>query len=232
MTGIGMNLELQTIYILHKRAYRDTSLLLDCLTEHEGLVPLLAKGAKRPKSPLRVAMTAFVPITASWYGRGELKVLRQAERLDLTTNTLVGKQLYSGFYLNELLLKVLHRHAPCPAVFKLYQSVLTTSLAEADLRRFELGLLAELGYAVDLLYEAHSGAAIEKEGCYYYQPGVGLTAFAGQAEVLIFQGEDLLAIAANDFSKENVLRAAKRLTRLALMPLVGNYQFKSRELFV
>lgn len=111
-------------FVLHTRPYSESSLLLDVFSEHEGRVTLLAKGARRPRSAIKGALQPFTPLLLKWGGRGELRTLRSAEATGLGL-PLSGNALYSGFYLNELVMRVLEPHIPYPALFLDYVTALT-----------------------------------------------------------------------------------------------------------
>src|ERR1700675_5081227 len=151
----------QPAFVLHAHPYRETSLIVEAFTADYGRVALVARGAKRPRSELRGVLQAFQPLTLSWAGGGELKTLIRAEwRSGLPL--VSGSALLCGFYLNELLLKLLPREDAHPQLFNDYQDALARLAAGADqatvLRRFELRLLAELGYALPLTHDVDTGA--------------------------------------------------------------------------
>ena len=143
---------------------------------------LVARGAKRPRSEMRGLLQAFQPLLLSWSGQNELKTLSKAEwRGGLPL--LGGAALLCGFYLNELLLKLLPREDPHARLYATYEAALRDLAAGGDqapvLRRFELALLAELGYAMPLAREADSGAAIDPEARYHYAFDRGPQRIAG-----------------------------------------------------
>ena len=165
-------------YILHSYPYRETSLILQAWTEKHGRLGLVAKGARRPKSASRSTLVAFQPLVLDWFGRAELKTLKTAEPAAPAT-PLGGQALMSGFYLNELLLKLTTRDDPHEGLFRAYDEAIgalravsrqerAASALEPTLRRFELRLLQELGYAVELTRESPGGAAIAAEREYWY----------------------------------------------------------------
>jgi DNA repair protein RecO (recombination protein O) len=143
--------EPQPAFVLHSYPYRETSLIVEAFTRHHGRIGLLAKGARRPKSALRGTLLAFQPLLIQWGGRGELRGLHSAEWQGGVAQ-LKGIGLMSGFYLNELLLRFLHRDDPHEGLFDLYAEAIsalsTNNRIAATLRRFEKFLLGELGYAL------------------------------------------------------------------------------------
>ncbi len=117
--SVPMNMRVQVMlepaYVLHHRPYRDSSLILDVLSAAYGRVALVARGARRPKSRLHGVLQPFQPLLASWSLRGEMGTLTAAEAR--AGGGLRGRALISGFYVNELLLRLLHRHDPHPQLF-------------------------------------------------------------------------------------------------------------------
>jgi len=209
-------------YVLHAYPYRETSLIVEAFTPAFGRVAMVARGAKRPRSELRGLLNAFQPLTLSWAGGGELKTLLTAEwRGGLPLPS--GAALLCGFYLNELLLKLLPREDAHGALFDHYEAALralTVSAAPADqaavLRRFELRLLAELGYAMPLT-QASGGAPVVATERYHYAFERGpLTAAEPGAHYPVVRGETLLALAEERYADARVAGEAKQLMRTVL----------------
>jgi DNA repair protein RecO (recombination protein O) len=211
----------QAAFVLHAYPYKETSVILEVLTAAHGRVAMVARGAKRPRSELRGVLQAFQPLNLSWAGASELKTLLRAEwrgGLPLVT----GSALLCGFYLNELLLKMLPREDAHPALFATYEATLTC-LARGDdqaavLRQFEVRLLAELGYALALTHDVDSGAAIDPEARYYYafDRGPRMRAAEPERHYPLVRGATLLALAGQDFSAPQAASEAKRLMREVL----------------
>lgn len=179
---------LQPGYVLHHWPYRDTSLLVEILTRDYGRVGLVARGAKRSKSRLYGLLQPFIPLILSWTGRGDLGTLNTAEPQG-AVKWLTGRSLMSGFYVNELLLRLLHRHDPHPGLFDEYTGVLrrlsdVTQMNGAGLtaqnqsemnhceqralRIFEKNLLRELGYGLVLDHDVVTGQPIVENKHYDY----------------------------------------------------------------
>lgn len=212
-------------YVLHTYAYRETSLIVEALTEDYGRVALVARGAKRPRSELRGLLQGFAPLLLSWSGHNELKTLHKAEwRGGLPL--LGGSALMCGFYLNELLLKLLPREDPHARLYATYEAALHDLAARAEqapvLRRFELELLAELGYAMPLTGEAGTGAAIDPAARYHYifdrgpQRVAGSVAAEPRRGALLVHGATLIALAEHRFPNAETAAEAKRLMREVL----------------
>lgn len=224
----------QRALVLHRLPYRETSLLVDLFTEQQGRIRLVALGARRQRSTLKGALQVFTPLQVQWRGAGTLKTLKQAEALSLSL-PLTGRALYSALYVNELLCRLLVPDVSYEALFGQYLQTLC-QLAASDgqyepiLRCFEFALLQALGYGVDFQRCAATGTAVQDQLRYRYQADYGFVT-ATVASKDSFSGQQLLALAAGQFSDAPTLRAAKIFSRLALKPYLGSRPLKSRELF-
>lgn len=218
---------LHPIFILHTRPFRDTSLLIDALSKDHGRISLLARGVRTSKTRLRGILQPFVPLLMSWSGNTELVSMSKVEAVGLPYH-LKAKALVSGFYLNELMMRLLHRYDPHPDLYSAYEQALMglqdNQNTEGVLRLFEKSLLNELGYGLQ--------PNIIADGWYQFIPGRGLVQCCVSPSENIFSGKNLLALFAEIFDDAEVLRDAKRLMRLALQSLLGERTLKSRELFV
>ena len=141
----------ETGYLLHASSWRETSLIVQAFTQNYGHVALVAKGAKRPHSQLRPALSVFQPLSLSWTGASEVKTMTRAECAGI--RAMGGKALMSAWYMNELLLRLLPREDPHPVLYGAYEAALV-QLSRGDgaagaLRRFEWILLQETGYGTD-----------------------------------------------------------------------------------
>lgn len=225
---------LQRCFVLHSRPYSETSLILDVFSEDYGRLTILSKGARRKRSSLKGTLQPFTPLFMKWTGRGSMKTLTHAEPISISL-PLRGYILYSAFYLNEVLARVLENDTPYPVLFMDYLNALR-ELAQADnpepaLRRFELALLHHLGYGIDFLHCAGSGLPVDDLMTYNYREQRGFIASMMTGH-LTFTGNQLLAIAARRFETPEQLKAAKRFTRIALKPYLGGKPLISRELFI
>jgi DNA repair protein RecO (recombination protein O) len=227
---------LQPCYILHTRAYRDTSLLVEIFSRDHGRLSAVARSARGPKSRFKGLFQQFVPLLLSWQGRTELMNLTAAEGNGVP-HYLSGEALLCGIYLNELLMRLLHRHDAHAGLFTAYQQALVglqqNQQKQITLRLFEKRLLLELGYALQLDKVASTGSAIIPEQNYYFDPIQGLIpAITAATKSNVFLGESLLALHYEEFNNSDYLRDAKRLLRLAITSLLDNKPLKSRELFM
>jgi DNA repair protein RecO (recombination protein O) len=201
--------------------YRETSLIVEAFTPDFGRVALVARGARRPRSELRGLLQGFQPLLLSWSGQHELKTLLKAEwRGGLPR--VGGSALLCGFYLNELLLKLLPREDAHPQLFADYETALAELAAGRDqaaiLRGFEVRLLAAMGYALPLIREADTGAPVVPAARYHYafdrgprrslpEPGMKLP---------LVRGATLLALADQKYPDAETAAEAKRLMREVL----------------
>ncbi|OOF47091.1 DNA repair protein RecO [Rodentibacter trehalosifermentans] len=228
-----MQIELQRGFVLHRRPYSETSLLVDLFTEESGRLMVIAKGARAKRSTWKSVLQPFTPLLLRWTGKSGLKTLTKAESAAITL-PLQQTALYSGFYVNELLSRVMEPETANPPLFQHYLKCLTSLATEPNvepcLRLFEFHLLQILGYGVDFLHCAGSGQPVDPTMTYRYREEKGFIASLVK-DNLTFYGRDLIAFANLDFSDEAVRQAAKRFTRVALKPYLGDKPLKSRELF-
>jgi len=208
-------------FVLHTYAYLETSLIVETFTAEHGRVAMVARGAKRPRSELRGLLQGFQPLLLSWSGTRELKTLIKAEwRGGLPLPT--GLALVCGFYLNELLLKLLAREDPHPKLFATYETTLRDLVAGVEaaplLRRFELALLSELGYALPLVREADTGVTVDPAARYHYafDQGPHRSPPAPGRRLPIVRGATLLALADGRYVDQETAAEAKRLMREVL----------------
>ncbi|WP_439133859.1 DNA repair protein RecO [Pseudomaricurvus sp.] len=228
-----MRVELQPAYILHSRPFRDTSLILDCLTDDYGRLSLIAKGARSAKSRQRQLCQPFAPLLLSWQGKSSLKTLTSIESRQLPLG-LQGEFLFSGLYLNELLTRLVPEQDSCPEIYQSYETALH-QLAEKEtlepvLRAFELRMLEDLGYHLDLTSDA-DGAELQPSVVYQWWPEQGWRIASDTITAQNFSGAHLLALRDAVFQDPEVLRSAKILTRLLFKPLLGDRPLQSRKLF-
>lgn len=236
MASPRQRVDQQPGFILHGYPYRETSLIVEAFSRDHGRVALLAKGARRPHSTLRGVLMAFQPLLIDWSGGGELKTLVRAEWQG-GQPLLGGRALLCGYYLNELLVKLLAREDPHPALFEHYAEALRSlgrgEATEELLRRFELRLLRELGYGLDLATEVESGTPVRAEGRYLYIIDRGVLAAPSETqEAEVLAGRTLLDLAAGTFSAPETLPQAKLLLRRLINHYLGGQALQSRRVFM
>lgn len=213
--------ESQLAFVLHTYPYRETSLLIEAFSAGSGRLSLMAKGAKRPKSSLRGTLMSFQPLLLSWSGKSELRTLHQAEWQGGQPQ-LQGTALFCGFYMNELLMKLLPRDDPHADLFDYYrQSIHSLSQNlnhSAFLRRFEIKLLKELGYAIPLEKDKVD-LPVEANKHYHYlieKGPIEASSAPQDKDTLIIQGKTLLDMAKEDYSDSTTLQQSKLLMRQLL----------------
>ncbi len=226
---------LEPLFILHSRPYSNTSLILDCLTRRYGRLSIMARSARGLKSRYKGMLQLFSPLLASWTGARELKNLGAVERQGAIYR-LEGQALICGFYLNELLQRLLQREDPYPNIYALYQSTLNALEQNTDprpaLRCFEKNILQCLGYGLPLHYESQSREPIEPDRYYQFVPERGFLGCDPQHDNhWVFSGHTLLSLSQELFD-EVALSESKRLLRLVLSRYLGPKPIKSRELLV
>jgi DNA repair protein RecO (recombination protein O) len=227
---------LQPAYILHTRPYRDTSLLIDFFTKNHGTIRMVARGIKSAKSPLKGLLQPFIPLLISFSWKRELALLTHAEIMKIH-QPLVGKYLFSGLYINELLMKLLQQHDAHPELYQHYEHALqalsTQINLQIPLRRFEKNLLAELGYGLDLTRDAITHQPIALEQFYQFLPQRGFILDIGNrlSNAARFSGKALLALARENFADHALLNEMRQLLRFVIADLLGNRVLKSRDLF-
>ncbi len=226
-------------FVLHTYPWRETSLIVEVFSRDHGRVAMVAKGARRPMSALRGVLMAFQPLRLDWSGGGEVKTLVRAEWQG-GQPLLSGRALLCGYYLNELLVKLSAREDAHPALFEAYAQCLRDLAAGQALppilRRFELVLLSELGYAVLLDHEARNGDAVTDKTNYLYIIEQGPVELMegdelGNSEGVILAGRVLLDMAAGDFSAPETLVQSKSLLRLLINHYLGGQTLQSRRVF-
>lgn len=206
-------------YVLHTYPYMETSLIVEAFARRFGRISLLARGARRPRSATRGVLLAFHALRLSWSGAGELANLRGAE-WDSALPPLSGRALMCGFYVNELLLRLLPREDPHEGLFDAYGTVLAAlagggSLPET-LRRFEKRLLAELGYAPLLDRDALTGEPIDPARRYAYEPDRGPMLLQRTSTEFSVSGQTLLDLATDEYGRAETRDEARALMRMLI----------------
>jgi DNA repair protein RecO (recombination protein O) len=241
-------------FLLHSLPYSETSLIVELFTRDHGRIAAIAKGAKRKGSALRSVLMPFQPIEISLSGKSELRTLTHAEWLGGLAMP-IGDALICGFYMNELLIKLLAKEDPHETIFNAYSQCLS-SIAEdslsgekldTSLRTFEWQLLREIGYAPDLNAD-QSGEKFDMQREYRWMAGRGFYAEGFQVneqEALgRVQGKTIAALAAllseGDsvdaakmlLSDATVRMQAKRLTRSVLNHALDGQRLNSRQILI
>ena len=223
---------LEPAFILHRRPYSNTSLIIEFLTLNYGRVAALARSARGLKSHYKGRLELFFPFLISWSGRADLKFLGEAE-LNGIPYLLDGESLLCGFYLNELILRLLHPNDPDNYLFHYYKNALdqlSKGHIEAALRSFEKQLLEQIGYGLPLECDIERNIPFEEDQFYQYIPERGFILCKKKGELNVFSGKSLLALREEIFFNVELLKEMKRLMRLVLGRLLGKNLLKTWEL--
>jgi len=227
-----IRVQLEPGYVLHSRAFRETSLIVEALTREHGRVAVVARGARSPRSRWRNILQPFRPLLLGWSQKGDLGTLTDVDQV-ASPPPLQGQALYCGIYLNELLMRLLHRGDPHPEVFERYRQVLSELASEAPaqplLRLFEKHLLEAIGYAMLLDREYENGTEIQPQRWYDYHPQRGPTAVAGPGQGRV-SGGALLALHTESLQAEN-LPELRVLMRRVIGYHLGDRPLASLSLF-
>ena len=224
----------QPVFVLHTYPYRETSLIVEVFSRDFGRVALLARGARRPRSPLRGLLMAFQPLELGWAGKGEVQTLMKAEWQG-GQPLLTGKALFCGYYLNELLMHLLPREDAHERLFSVYAETLrrfAEVLKESDLRCFERAFLQELGYGLTLENDA-KGVPVDVAGHYAYEIEHGPVRLQRPgSSALSVSGKTLIDLANEDFSDPRSLLEAKQLMRALIAHYTGGKNLETRKIFM
>ena len=230
--------EAEQAFVLHTYPYSETSLLVEAYSRTHGRLPLLAKGARRPRSNMRGLLMAFQPLLLGWSGRGEVRSLNRCEWVGGHA-LLSGDALLCGFYMNELLLRLMPREDAHEVLFDRYLEA-TAQLANGApharvLRSFERALLKELGYAMTLDREAGGGQTLEADGLYRYELDKGPVRQIDADSipgVPVFRGQTLLDIAQENYHDPATLQQCKQLMRMLINHRLEQRPLYSRNVFM
>ena len=233
--GNGQRVADQPGFVLHSYPYKETSLIVDMFTRDHGRVALIAKGAKRPHSQLRGVLQTFQPLAAGWVGKSELRTLTGAEWVGGML-PLEKAALLCGFYLNELLLKLLARDDPHPRLFDHYVATLN-QLAHQEpapivLRKFERALLKETGVAADLTTCTGTRLAVEAAQQYVVDPERGPRPWRAADSWPCVSGKTLLDMEREDYSDSATQVQSKQLMRFLLAHHLGGVPLNTRQILI
>lgn len=225
--------------MLHTYPFKETSLVVELFTKDFGRIAAVAKGARRPLSSMRGMLQSFQILDGTWSGKNELKTLHSLDwRAGLTL--LSGEALMCGFYLNELLLRLLPREDAHETLFDYYQQTLSTlsqsKQLAVTLRQFELKMLQEMGYAVPLKLDENENA-IDAAKTYRYEAEYGAIAINGVNDAkqkigIQLSGKTMLDMARDDYSDAQTQSQSKMLMRYLLAHYLGDKPLHTRQLLI
>lgn len=223
-------IDLQQAYLLHSRAFRDTSLLCDFWVKGHGLVSIVARSARGPKSRFRGLLRPFQALLIAWSGRGPLFTLTSLELSD-SPIPLPASRLTAGLYVNELVMRSLHNEEDVYVkLFECYKQTLRLLICENiawTLRLFEKNLLQVIGYAPPLTTDT-DGCVIDQTARYYFYPDAGFSICAHDFPAAnVFSGSAIIALAEEVMPEKDHLAECKRLLRMALTLPLGSKKLNS-----
>jgi DNA repair protein RecO (recombination protein O) len=222
------------VYVLHTYPFKETSLVVELFSKQFGRIAAVAKGARRPRSAMRGMLQPFQLLAGAWSGKNELKTLHS---LDWSAGlTLIrGEALMCGFYMNELLLRLLPREDAHEVLFEYYVNTMQTLTEGKDfattLRRFELKLLQEMGYAVPLLQDENQ-QEILADKTYRYEAEYGACELKSTKNGVQLSGKTLLDMACDDYSDSQSQAQSKQLMRYLLAHYLGDKPLHTRQLLI
>jgi len=222
-------------YLLQRRPYSESSLLVDLFTREHGRIAAIAKGARRLKSRFRGALQPFQELVVQYTGKGEVRTVTLAEPV-IAQKNLDRERLLCGYYMSELVIRMLHRFDPHEALYDAYkeaiQLIRSGQESQQLLRQFEKKLLEEIGYGLHLEQEPGTGRAIERGVLYRYRPGFGPERYDGApGDGVILHGDSLLALSAGDDLDAKSKVELKKLTRVALSAHMNGKAIHSRLIY-
>lgn len=223
----------QMAYVLMSQPWKESSLIVEVLTQYHGRFSLIARSARRPKSALRGMLMPFAPLDISWFGKNDLRTLHGAEWCHGIVQ-LTDIFLWSGFYVNELVLRLTARDDPLPEFFDIYDKTIRALASRSELpvilRHFELSLLQWFGYSLTLDQDSN-GEPVVPERFYLCNPkSLPTVVHSFSPQDLVSDGSVLLAISKRDFSADKTGRFAKRLTKKWIESLLPHGKLLVREI--
>lgn len=222
-------------FVLHSYPYKETSLVIDFFSRDYGRIGLIAKGAKRPHSALRGVLQTFQPLSVSWSGKSELRTMVAAEWVGGLL-PLEKSALLCGFYLNELLIKLVARDDTHTKLFDHYVSTLNQlahgELASTVLRRFEHALLKEVGVAADFSFCTSTKNKVLADQYYVVDPLSGVRIASAREHLPQVLGSVLLAVEAGDYTNSETQAQSKFVMRALLSHHLGGVKLNTRQILV
>ena len=229
----------QPVYVLHTYPFKETSLVVELFSQQFGRIAVVAKGARRPHSAMRGMLQSFQLLDGAWSGKNDLKTLHSLD-WSAGLTLLKGEALMCGFYMNELLLRLLPREDAHENLFAYYQATLKT-LADSQnlaitLRRFELKLLQEMGYAVPLLQDEND-AEIMADKSYRYEAEYGACELSSnkigmRKNGVQLSGKTMLDMARDEYADSITQSQSKQLMRYLLAHYLGDKPLHTRQLLI
>ena len=226
--------ENEVVYVLHTYPFKETSLIVEIFSKVHGRISIVAKGARRPRSLVRGMLQSFQSLQATWSGQGEMKTLHSIDWCDALLQ-IEGDALICGFYINELLMRLLPKEDPHEKLFDFYHQTMELlsmkNHLSVTLRRFELKLLQELGYELPLLND-ENGEPIKPNKIYNYEVAYGPSETKNSSEGVSLIGKTLIDMAGDDYKDPTTEMQSKQLMRYLISHYIGEKPLNSKKLFL
>ncbi|MDB4138870.1 DNA repair protein RecO [Methylophilaceae bacterium] len=226
--------ENEVVYVLHTYPFKETSLIVEIFSKVHGRISIVAKGARRPRSLVRGMLQSFQSLQATWSGQGEMKTLHSIDWCDALLQ-IEGDALICGFYINELLMRLLPKEDPHEKLFDFYHQTMELlsmkNHLSVTLRRFELKLLQELGYELPLVND-ENGEPIKPNRIYNYEVAYGPSETKNSSEGVSLIGKTLIDMAGDDYKDPTTEMQSKQLMRYLIGHYIGEKPLNSKKLFL
>ncbi len=218
--------------ILHSRRFRENSRIVEVFTHEFGRIALVARVASKKAGSRSTGLQPFQESLFRWRGKGELQNLQSLD--SMTIFKLKDKAAICGMYCNELLMNLSEKFLPLPDLYLSYRHTLESlTLSESlglPLRAFEMTLLEQLGYGLNLETDCLTTEPLQDSGHYYYHAQQGFSRQSPGKDAIEINAQILEKIRCRDFSEQKVARQAKQILGRAIQFQLGNRQLKSRQL--
>ncbi len=228
-------MEHTSCYILHHRDYLESSLILEIFSREYGRISLIAKGAKRNKKKQGLNYNLYQEYLMKWVNKSELGVLIDTELATIMTS-MSPNEIMTGFYMNEIILRLLHKHEPHPELFDTYNTTIkelsNNNTDQVLIRYFEKKLLQSLGYGMIFDLDLNTGKEIVAENKYYYKLDFGPTSNSDDNKSVIpISGKTLIDLGNETLTDIKNKNEAKILLRSLLNQYLGEKPLASRKLY-
>lgn len=222
--------ELQPAFLIGSREYRETSVIGNFFTFDNGIISLVVRGVRKPKS--KIFLQPFTPLLLNFFGKGELKTCGKLECASAPI-WLIGERLASGWYMNELLQRLLPTGVKLQNLFQQYAVSLDNlqdkSKTLVALREFELQLLKSIGISPH--FQTNKSEEFCETSNYRFVEEEGFVKVEPRENYFVFSGKDLIAIKNRNWDKASLV-ACRKLTNFLISPLLGNKPLESRKLLI
>ncbi len=229
-----MKINFTPCYVLHRRNFSETSFILEVFSRDYGRISIIAKGAKQSKKYHGINFDLYQKYNISWISKNELGTLTDVD-IAPSKYSFIPEKAITGFYINEIILKLLYKDEPYPELFDMYELTLNRLFSNENekiiLRYFEKILLKSLGYGISLDHDVKTGLSITSKKEYYYKIDSGpSTEISSTGESMRISGKTLFELNNETLSDTKNINEAKRLLSMVLKKHI-NQPLESRKLY-